>query len=222
MKSKKLDTIRISEIFYSFQGESTFSGRPSIFIRLSACNLNCKTCDTKYAFVNKKTVEINKIIKICKKIKTPYVCITGGEPLLQLSAVKKIIKELVKINKIISIETNGSISTKAISKKVKKVIDIKTPSSGECKSFNKSNLEYLNHNDELKMLISNKNDLIFAEKTIRSIIKKRPQTTILLSPNLDVPGMSQRLVKWILKKQVPVVFQPQLHKLIKEKPIYLL
>jgi len=128
----------------------------------------------------------------------------------------------LKIKKNISIETNGSLSISDIPKKIKKVVDVKTPSTGEHGSFKNSNLKYLSSNDELKLIISNQKDINFAKKFIRPLILKNPDICILLSPNLAVEGMSKKLVNWIIKEQLPVVFQPQIHKLIKEKPIHLL
>jgi 7-carboxy-7-deazaguanine synthase len=222
MKNTKIGLINICEMFYSFQGESTLVGRPTIFIRLSTCNLNCTICDTKYALRDGKKVSIKKIIDIAQSIKTPYVCITGGEPLLQMASLKELIKALFKIKKTISIETNGSLSIKNLPKKVKKIVDIKTPSSTEADSFKKINLKYLGPDDELKLVISDQRDMLFAKKLISSIVKKKPDTLILLSPNMAKKGLPKKLVNWIIKEQLPVVFQPQIHKLIKEEPIYLL
>jgi 7-carboxy-7-deazaguanine synthase len=222
MKNTKIGLINICEMFYSFQGESTLVGRPTIFIRLSTCNLNCTICDTKYALRDGKKVSIKKIIDIAQSIKTPYVCITGGEPLLQMASLKELIKALFKIKKTISIETNGSLSIKNLPKKVKKIVDIKTPSSTEADSFKKINLKYLGPDDELKLVISDQRYMLFAKKLISSIVKKKPDTLILLSPNMAKKGLPKKLVNWIIKEQLPVVFQPQIHKLIKEEPIYLL
>lgn len=222
MNNTKIAVMDICEIFYSFQGESTLVGRPTIFIRLSKCNLNCSICDTKYSHKKGKQISLRKIVKIAQAIKTPYVCITGGEPLLQMTSLKKLIKDLLKIKKIISIETNGSLSIKDLPKRVKKIIDIKTPSTNEAASFKKDNLKYLGPDDELKLVISNQKDMLFAKKLINSIVKKKPDALILLSPNMAITGMPKKLVNWIIREQLPVIFQPQIHKLIKEKPIYLL
>jgi len=142
MKDKTCDSLNICEIFYSFQGESTFMGRPTVFIRLSECNLKCSICDTKYALRRGKSIKLTRILQIIRKIRTPYICITGGEPLLQKAPLKKLISELLRIKKVVSIETNGSISVKGLPKKAKLIVDIKTPSTMEQGSFLKENLTF--------------------------------------------------------------------------------
>lgn len=215
--------LKINEIFLSFQGESTFMGAPTLFIRLQGCNLKCKICDTKYSWSKKhKKLSCNKIINIVDKIEIPFVCITGGEPLLQKKELLKLIKELLKLKKTISIETNGSLSIKGIPNKVKKIVDVKTPSTGFKASFKKDNLKYLTSYDELKFIISNKSDFDFAQKFIVLHNINRIGCAILMSPNLAKQRLAGQLVGWILKSGKNYVFQPQLHKLIKEKPIYLI
>jgi len=219
------ETLAINEIFYSFQGESSYMGMPTVFIRTYDCNLNCLICDTKYSFNGEhKNLEISEILKIISKIKTPYICITGGEPLLQKPLILKLTKELLKLNKIISIETNGSINISGFNKKVKIVMDVKTPSSFKNYKLNnvflKTNLKYLKKSDELKFVISNKSDYNFAV-TFMKKHKLLNNFKIIFSPNLDKADFTKKLVKLILKDKLNVMFQPQLHKLIKEEPIYL-
>ena len=220
MKDKAL---KISEIFYSFQGESTFVGIPTLFIRLQGCNLKCKICDTKHSWGKKhRTISCKEILKIAAKTRIRFVCITGGEPLIQINELLILIKGLLKLKKTISIETNGSLSIKELPKGVKKVVDVKTPSTGFKNSFKKDNLNFLTTYDEVKFVISNKSDFNFAEDFIQTNNLNKIGCTILMSPNLDKKGFSNKLVNWILKSEGNYVFQPQLHKLIKEKPIYLI
>jgi len=220
MKEK---TLKISEIFYSFQGESTLMGTPTLFIRLQGCNLKCKICDTKHSWGKKhKIISCKEILKIAVKTKAPFVCITGGEPLLQTKELLPLIKGLLKLKKIISIETNGSVSIKKIPINVKRVIDVKTPSTGFKTSFKKDNLKYLTNYDEVKFVISNKADFEFAEKFIQKNNLNKTGCTILMSPNLAKKGLANKLVNWMLKSGQQYIFQPQLHKLIKEKPINLI
>ena len=216
------DKLLISEIFYSFQGESTLMGQPTIFIRLGGCNLDCSICDTKYAQKPVKSLSTGEILKLIKPFKTPYICITGGEPLIQKKNLKTLINELLKMEKIVSIETNGSILVDKLPKAVKKVIDVKTPSTGEGKSFDLKNLKHITENDELKFVISNKKDFDFSIRFIKKHNIQKFNIPILFSPNLSVKGLANDLIKWILKSGLPIVFQPQLHKLIKEKPLFLL
>lgn len=218
------ETLAISEIFYSFQGESSYIGMPTVFIRCFGCNLNCSICDTKYSFKGaKKNLQITEIIKIVNKVKTPYICITGGEPLVQKPLILKLSKELLKLNKIVSIETNGSIDISGFNKKIKIVMDIKTPSSFKnfkvSNLFLKTNLKYLKKSDELKFVISNKSDYNFAVTFIK---KHKLKSKVIFSPNLKLKKLANNLIAWILKDKLTVMFQPQLHKLIKEEPIYLL
>jgi 7-carboxy-7-deazaguanine synthase len=218
MKHKKLI---ITEIFLSFQGESTYVGRPTVFIRLSTCNLNCKICDTIYAKEKGSKLSISEILNILKNLKTKYVCITGGEPLLQKN-IEHLLKELLKLDKKISIETNGSINIKNIDKKIKKIIDVKTPSTKEEGSFNLENLKHISKNDEIKFLISSKKDFNFALSFIKKHDIQRFSIPILMSPNLSKKSLPKRLATWIVKSKIPLIFQPQIHKIIKEEPIYLL
>lgn len=208
--------IQISEIFYSFQGESSLVGNPTLFVRFSGCNLRCKICDTKYSLKPGKYLSIDEILLFIKKIDCPYVCITGGEPLLQPNGLIQLVKRLHKMGKIISIETNGSYSVKKLPKYVKKVLDVKTPSTGHGSSFYKGNINLLTNFDELKFVISNEADYNFSKNFI---IKNRIEKTgckIIFSPNLNNKFFDRKLINWILSDELKVVFGPQLHKLINE------
>ena len=222
--TKNIDgKLKINEVFISFQGESTLMGMPTLFIRLQGCNLRCKICDTKYSWGKKYTaISSEKILDLVATNNTPFICITGGEPLLQTTELLPLIKGIIKLKKILSIETNGSLSIKNIPNKVKKVIDIKTPSTGFKTSFKKDNLKHLTNYDEIKFVISNKDDFSFAENFIKKHNLNKIGCTILMSPNLAKQRLAGKLVRWILKSGQKYVFQPQLHKLIKEKPIYLI
>lgn len=210
--------LNISELFCSFQGESTLVGRKTLFIRLSECNLRCKTCDTKYAFKKGKDVAVKQMLAVANHTKLKNICITGGEPLLQTKAVNKLIDGLLKLKKSVSVETNGSLPISNLSTKVKRIVDVKTPSSGQHKSFLKKNLKGLTHSDELKFVISDRQDFDYAVDFIR---RNRPKCTLLLSPNLSRKGISHELIKWMFKVDYDFIFQPQLHKLIKENPVYI-
>lgn len=222
MERTPAGSLNISEIFYSFQGESTFMGRPTIFIRLSGCNLRCSICDTKYSLGSHKNLSISRILHLIGPFDTPYVCITGGEPLEQKSGVNELVKGLLKRKKIISIETNGSISIKDVSKRVKRVIDVKTPSTGEQKSFDLKNIRSITPYDEIKFVISDNNDFRFSIDFIRKHKLIKTGAVILFSPNLGSKGLARELVKWILGTKLNIMFQPQLHKLIKEEPLYII
>ena len=218
---KPTNKLLISEVFCSIQGESSYTGRPTVFIRLSGCNLRCSICDTKYAFQNGRLLYTSEIVKIIKTLKMQYVCITGGEPLIQKDKLLPLIKMLHSCKKNISIETNGSILVDKIPSYVKKVLDVKTPSTKESGSFNIKNLKYLTKNDELKFVISDKKDFDFSLRFINKHKKSLSGVQLLFSPNLKTKGLPIELSKWILTSGLDIMFQPQVHKLIKEKPIYL-
>lgn len=208
---QKADSLIVNEIFYSIQGESSYAGLPCVFIRLTGCNLKCTYCDTRYAFNEREKVSIDKIISHVVNYNTPLVEITGGEPLLQ-KGVYSLINKLLKQNKIILLETNGSMDISKVKDQVIKIMDIKCPSSGMSEHNLFFNIEKLTNNDEVKFVIGDKEDYEWAKE----IIKKYNFCTgckILFSPVFDKIS-SQLLTTWILKDQLYVRFQIQLHKYI--------
>lgn len=217
-----MEKLNISEIFYSFQGESSLMGKPTLFIRLAGCNLDCRTCDTKYAFKTSHTKSIDEITEIAGAIKTPYLCITGGEPLMQKNVLLPLLEKLHAVFKVISIETNGTYALNDLPPYVKKIVDIKTPSSGEVGSFYPDNLNYLTTDDEIKFVISGRNDFDYSVGFISANKLWNRGINILFSPNLDIKGLAGTLSKWILESGHNIHFQPQLHKLVREEPVYLL
>lgn len=219
---KDMNKLWISEVFCSIQGESSYTGYATIFIRLSECNLRCSICDTKYALKKGRLLSIDQIMVKIKPLKISHVCITGGEPLLQKISLDKLIKELHKNKRKISIETNGSILVDKIPSYVKKVLDVKTPSTKENDSFNINNLKHLTKNDELKFVISDKKDFDFSLKFINKNKISLSKIKLLFSPNMITKVLPLELSKWIIISGMDIIFQPQIHKLIKEKPIYLI
>ena len=202
--------INLSEIFFSLQGESTYSGLPCLFIRLSECNLDCKYCDTKYAFETSFTLSITEIINNIKSLTDiKLVEITGGEPLLQ-DKVYKLFEELHKNGFKILLETNGSIILDKVPEYVIKIVDVKCPASGESESFLLDNLQYLSKKDELKFVLSNLDDYQFAKRFIKA---NKIQSEILFST--ITPGISpQEISKKIIEDSLNVRLQLQLHKYI--------
>ena len=200
--------IKLSEIFYSLQGESSYSGLPCIFIRLAECNLNCSYCDTKYAFTTSFSLSIPDIITEIKKL-TPLklVEITGGEPLLQ-DDVYPLFAELYKNNYTILLETNGSINLKSVPDYVIKIVDVKCPGSHEGDSFDFENLKYLTKNDELKFVLSSLDDYDFAKNFLE---KNNINCSIIFST--ITPGLSPKIIaEKILEDNLQVRLQLQLHK----------
>jgi 7-carboxy-7-deazaguanine synthase len=202
--------MKVNEIFYSIQGEGTLIGVPSIFLRLTGCNLRCSFCDTTYAYEQGTEMSIQEILDEIKKFACTYVCLTGGEPLLQKDA-PKLIEWLLQKNYKICLETNGSISIKKFVGKKSLMIslDIKCPSSGSHEQMNMKNISYLSKKDQLKFIIKNKEDYDYAKKILK---KYNPPCTVFFQP---VWGTNpKKLASWILNDRLPVRLALQLHKII--------
>lgn len=205
--------MKISEIFFSIQGESSYAGLPCIFIRLAGCNLKCEYCDTAYAqdLDSGYDMSIDDILHEVKKFKCNMVEITGGEPLIQDEAVLLIKKLLAKKYKVL-LETNGTISLRQIDKRVVKVMDIKTPGSGFAQNFKENNIKYLTKGDEIKFVLVDRNDY----EWVKTLIKKyslEKKANILFSAVHKRLSLD-KLSKWILEDGLNVRLQPQLHKII--------
>ena len=202
--------LKINEIFYSIQGESSFSGMPCIFIRLTYCNLRCSYCDTEYSFYEGRDMSINQIIKEIKQYKCNLVEVTGGEPLMQDGCIE-LMQTLLDNNYNVMLETGGSLPVNKVPKEVIKIIDFKCPSSNMEKKNDWSIIKNLNKNDEVKFVIGNKEDYEWSKKKINEY--NLNNNKILFSPVHDVLN-SKTLSEWILKDNLNVRFQVQLHKYI--------
>lgn len=201
--------MKVCEIFASIQGESSLSGIPMVFIRLTGCNLRCTYCDTKYAYTEGQEMSIKKIISTVKNFRIKFVEITGGEPLLQ-SEVYELMDELVK-NYNVLIETNGSLSIEKVNSKIKVIMDIKTPGSGMSDKNYLENLNFLKKSDEVKFVLTDRNDYDWAKNFIkRNNINVRE---ILFSPAFGILN-PQDLARWILEDALPVRMNLQIHKYI--------
>ena len=207
-------SLKVNEIYYSIQGESSFSGLPCIFVRLTYCNLRCSYCDTEYAFYEGKNLEINQIIEKVNSFKCNLVEITGGEPLLQNDCIK-LIEELEKNNKRVLIETGGSLTIKNISKKTHIILDLKCPSSKMEHKNLWDNLNYIKKTDEVKFVIGNKSDYNWSKKIINKYNLEN-KCLILMSPVFGEID-NKKIIEWILKDNLNVRFQIQLHKKIWDK-----
>lgn len=203
--------LKVCEIFASIQGESTLQGLPCVFVRLSGCNLNCAYCDSIYAKDEGELLLLDEIIKRISSFSIPYVCITGGEPLLQEETIS-LSKILVNSNIRVSIETNGTIDTTMLPSQVKRIIDIKCPGSGESGKTHSANLKNINAQDEFKFVLTDRNDF---EYTV-SFVKKYNllnYSEVLLSPVADKLSYSN-LAEWIIKELPEARLNIQLHKII--------
>ena len=204
--------LQVNEIFYSIQGESTNAGFPSLFVRLYGCNLNCSYCDTEYAKTEGFTVSIDSIVDDIVKYKSiNHITITGGEPLLQSNSII-LMERLIDSGYPVQLETNGSISVEDVPDEVRKIVDVKTPSSNEDGAFLKKNLEYLDRNDELKFVISDRNDYSYSKDYIEKHLGNC-EVIINFSPVLKKMQISE-LAELILLDRLNVRLNIQLHKMI--------
>lgn len=199
--------LKVNEIFFSIQGESSKTGMPTSFIRLSGCHLRCQYCDTQYAYHKGDDLEIQTIIEKMKAYSTKHICITGGEPLLQKN-VYPLMTQLCDLDYQVSLETSGDKSTVSVDARVKKIIDIKTPHSQAGTKVHPDNLKNL-ANTELKFVICSDQDFQWAENFIEKNNLK--QANILYSPSWE-EMTATHLAEKILSSQSPAQLQIQLHK----------
>ena len=203
--------LRITEIFYSLQGESSLVGLPTVFIRLTGCPLRCGYCDTAYAFSGGEWMQVSEIVQQVKNYKTTTVCVTGGEPLAQRYC-GDLLKQLCDEGYRVSIETSGSIDISPIDSRVIRIMDIKTPGSGEESKNRYENIKYLTQNDEVKFVLCNREDYDWSKEVIDKY-KLPEKTQVLFSPVHE--GVSPAdLADWIISDQLNVRFQFQLHKFL--------
>ena len=204
-------TLKINEIYYSVQGESTHAGRPCIFIRLTYCNLRCTYCDSEYTFYEGKDMEITHIMNEIKQWGCNLVEVTGGEPLFQDKCIN-LLNELVNSNYEVMLETGGSLSISDVPKKVIKIVDFKCPSSAMEKKNLWSIVEDLQPHDEVKFVIGNREDFDWAKDRIAEYSLDKI-CTLLFSPTFEKID-PQLMVEWILTENLPVRMQMQMHKMI--------
>ena len=203
--------IKINEIFFSLQGESSRIGLPTVFIRLTGCPMRCNYCDTAYAFNGGENLTIHAILAKVASYKTQYITVTGGEPLAQRECLD-LLTTLCDSSYEVSLETGGALTIKDVDPRVKIILDIKTPGSGEVKNYHWPNLNYLKAKDEIKLVITDHEDYLWAKNTIqeKNLLEN---FDILFSPSFEQVE-SQDLAEWILKDQLPVRLQLQLHKIL--------
>lgn len=202
-------SLRITEIFYSLQGESSLIGLPTVFIRLTGCPLRCGYCDTSYAFTGGTRLSLAEIRHQIRQFKTRYATVTGGEPLAQPEC-HKLLKMLADEAYTVSLETSGALDIAKVDGRVIKIMDLKTPSSGEMDKNRYQNIGFLTAQDQVKFVIGNDEDYAWSKAIIEQhVLNERCQ--ILFSP---VQGQQDptELAEKILRDQLPVRFQIQLHK----------
>ena len=216
-KYAETNAMFIDEIFLSIQGESTDAGKPCVFVRLFGCNVGCSFCDQKQDAGKKKKMSIGNVVNAVEKYHIKNVCITGGEPLLQWDAVYPLVLELKGLGYSIAIETSGClpIDVDYHNRGYKYIMDVKCPSSGVHKKNVLDNLMILHGCDEVKFVISNREDYLYAKR----VIQKYPTAAkLLFSPCFDddfKPVIGKELVDWVLSDRLlSVRFQVQMHKCI--------
>ena len=204
-----MDRLRLTEIFYSLQGETRTVGLPTVFVRLTGCPLRCQYCDTAYAFHGGAWYEIDAILAEVKKYNAHYVTVTGGEPLAQKACIS-LLEQLCDAGYEVSLETSGALLVAGVDPRVVKVVDIKTPGSREADKNHWENIAHLLPHDQVKFVICDQADYEWS-KQIFSQYALSDRCQVLFSPSYQQLKAAD-LADWILKDQLPVRFQIQLHK----------
>jgi len=201
--------LRISEIFYSLQGESKTVGLPTVFIRLTGCPLRCQYCDTSYAFSGGEMRTLAAIIEETSSYNTRYITVTGGEPLAQ-PACWDLLSQLADKGYEVSLETSGAIDISKVDTRISKVMDLKTPASAEESRNLYKNINYLTEKDQVKFVICNREDYEWAKQKMDEY-QLQGKCELLFSPAMGQQNAAE-LAEWILEDQLLVRFQLQLHK----------
>ncbi len=204
------ETLRITEIFHSLQGEARSIGRPTVFVRLTGCPLRCGYCDSAYAFEGGTRCAVDDIITQVEGFAASYVCVTGGEPLAQPGCLA-LLRHLCDAGYETSLETSGAIDIAGVDERVSVVMDLKTPDSGEVDKNLYQNLKLLKRKDQLKFVICSEKDYQWARFKLDEYQLDECVSDVLFSPSYgDLPAV--QLAEWILRDALPVRFQLQLHK----------
>jgi 7-carboxy-7-deazaguanine synthase len=207
-----LGMLTVNEIFYSIQGESTFVGRPCVFVRLTACDLRCVWCDTPYAFTEGRKMPLDEVLAEVDRYGCPLVEVTGGEPLLQ-DEVYPLMERLLAAGRTVLLETGGHVSLARVPGAVIKIMDIKCPGSGEAHRNLWDNIDRLTSRDQVKFVIKDRADYDFACTALQQYAFDRRCAAVLFSP---VHGELEprKLAAWMLEDRVPARLQLQIHKYI--------
>ncbi len=205
-------TLRITEVYKSVQGESTWAGLPCIFVRLARCHLRCVWCDTEYAFRGGESVSIGALLDQCDALTCQLIEITGGEPLIQPNCVD-LAEALLDRGYTVLVETSGSLPIAVLPAEVIKIMDLKCPGSGECGKNDWSNIDTLSQHDEVKFVIASRADYEWAAEVVQRYQLADRCNAILFSPVFG-PIEPADIVQWIIDDNLPVRFQLQMHKFI--------
>ena len=203
--------LRLTEIFFSLQGEASRAGLPTVFVRLTGCPLRCIWCDTTYSFTGGEPASIDTVLAAVAKYPARQVCVTGGEPLAQKECLP-LLGALCDAGYEVSLETSGALDIAAVDPRVSRIMDLKAPDSGESARNRWENLAVLKHNDEIKIVIASRGDYEWARQAIREH-RLAERCPVLLSPAAGLVEPTA-LAEWILADGLDVRFQMQLHKLL--------
>lgn len=210
-RGAKHDRLRITEIFYSLQGEARDTGVPTVFVRLTGCPLRCRYCDTEYAFHGGEWWSLDDILTEVRRHGAGHVCVTGGEPLAQ-PACADLVRRLCDAGYEVAVETGGALDIGPIDTRASRIVDIKTPGSGEARRNRWDNLDKLTARDQIKLVLCDRGDFDWACEVVRErdLIGRCP---VWFSPAYGELEPAQ-LAEWILEEGLPVRLQIQLHKLL--------
>lgn len=206
-----MNRLRVTEIFYSLQGETRTVGLPTVFVRLTGCPLRCTYCDSAYAFQGGTWYDIDAILHEVDRLGAHYVTVTGGEPLAQKACIP-LLQQLCDAGYEVSLETSGAIDIAPVDPRVVKIMDIKTPASGEVVKNRLANLSYLLPHDQVKMVICNQADYEWSKAFIKQY-QLTDVCEVLFSPSYEQQNPGE-LADWIIKDRLPIRLQIQLHKFL--------
>jgi 7-carboxy-7-deazaguanine synthase len=207
----KPERLRINEVFHSLQGEADSVGFPTVFVRLTGCPLRCQYCDTEYAFHAGEWFELDAILERVGSFGATHVCVTGGEPLAQPNCLK-LLERLCDAGFAVSLETSGALDVAAVDSRVSRVIDVKTPGSGEASRNRLENFAHLSPRDQLKFVICSREDYDWSKAFLQQHALMG-RCGVLFSPSYKQLSATD-LADWILQDRLPVRFQIQLHKIL--------
>lgn len=207
-----MSQLRITEIFYSLQGEARTIGLPTVFVRLTGCPLRCQYCDTEYAFSGGEIMAMDEIVEQVRQYNARYITVTGGEPLAQ-PGCRELLKRLADTGAEVSLETSGALDIEAVDPRISVVLDLKTPDSGEVSRNLYSNIEHLKPSDQVKFVLCGRKDYQWAKLQMDRFQLQNKVSDVLFSPSHQQLKPSE-LANWIVEDNLPVRFQMQLHKLL--------
>ncbi|HUS23480.1 MAG TPA: 7-carboxy-7-deazaguanine synthase QueE [Candidatus Binatia bacterium] len=203
--------LRITEIFLSLQGETTLTGWPTVFVRLTGCPLRCRYCDTSYAFAGGESLSVEAVLERVRGFGVRHVCVTGGEPLAQRGC-PLLLASLCDTGYVVSLETSGALDIGAADERVARIVDLKTPGSGETARNLWDNVSRLTPHDQVKFVVCDRGDYEWARDAIAKH-RLNERCVVLMSPSHEqLPA--RELAEWILGDRLPVRFQIQLHKVL--------